>query len=192
MQHEEDPYKPPNTIVFGSGCPGSTLNTDHLHGLQVLQFIEHDLVPLLKRCSLAGHASLRTHNPLFDRHNNAADMLIDVLSDRGFSVAYLYDFHPLPVSVDMTTGAVKTKMDGFHNFRWGLFRQMIILVLHKQPQKQLASIAQISMWLSFTLHLDQGCDCGQTTGPVRLPDIEQQCRLASSDEVVLWLLQDHI
>ena len=85
--------------------------------LQVLRFIELDLVPLLKRCSLAGHASLRTRNPLFDQDTSAVDMLIDVLSDRGFSVAYLYDSQPLPVSVDLQTGIIKTKMDGYHNFR---------------------------------------------------------------------------
>lgn len=85
--------------------------------MQVLKFIELDVVPLLKRCSLAGHASLHTRNSLFDRSTNAADMLIDVLSDRGFSVAYLYDTQYLPVSVDLTTGAIKTKQDGYHSFR---------------------------------------------------------------------------
>ncbi|KAK9843601.1 hypothetical protein WJX84_009096 [Apatococcus fuscideae] len=84
---------------------------------EVLKFIELDVVPLLKRCSLAGHASLHTRNSLFDRSTNAADMLIDVLSDRGFSVAYLYDTQALPVSIDLNTGAIKTKQDGFHNFR---------------------------------------------------------------------------
>ena len=83
----------------------------------MLKFIELDLVPLLKRCSLAGHASLHTRNALFDRSTNAADMLIDVLSDRGFSVAYLYDTQSIPVSFDLDTGAIKTKQDGFHNFR---------------------------------------------------------------------------
>ena len=86
--------------------------------MQVLKFIEVDLVPLLKRCSLAGHASLKTRNPLFDRSASAADMLIDVLSDRGFSVAYLHDTQPVPVSVDLQTGFIKTKMEGFHNFRY--------------------------------------------------------------------------
>ena len=85
--------------------------------MQVLKFIELDMVPLLKRCSLAGHANFRTRSPLFDKNTNAADMLIDVLSDRGFSVAYLYDSHPLPISVDLQTGAIKTKLDGYHNFR---------------------------------------------------------------------------
>ena len=99
--------------------PSDGLDVSDLHWLhlQVLRFIELDLVPLLKRCSLAGHANLRTRNPLFDQNTNAVDMLIDVLSDRGFSVAYLFDTHPLPISVNLETGAITTKTDGFHNFR---------------------------------------------------------------------------
>ena len=41
--------------------------------------IDAEAMPLLKRCSLAGHAELKTRNELFSRHPLAADMLIDIL-----------------------------------------------------------------------------------------------------------------
>ena len=64
---------------------------------QVIEIISTEAVPLLKRCSLAGHAELKTHNPLFVDHPRASDMLIDILTDRGFSVAHTIDEHVVPV-----------------------------------------------------------------------------------------------
>ncbi len=58
---------------------------------QVVHVIDTEAVPLLKRCSLAGHAELKTRNPIFGEHALAADMFIDVLTDRGFSVAHVVD-----------------------------------------------------------------------------------------------------
>ena len=65
--------------------------------VQVIQVIDDEAVPLLKRCSLAGHAQLKTSNPIFGEHPQAADMLIDILTDRGFSVAHTMDERIVPV-----------------------------------------------------------------------------------------------
>ena len=65
--------------------------------LQVIRVIDEEAVPLLKRCSLAGHAQLKTTNPLFGEHPQASDMLIDILTDRGFSVAHSVEEHIVPV-----------------------------------------------------------------------------------------------
>ena len=65
--------------------------------LQVIKVIDEEAVPLLKRCSLAGHAQLKTTNPLFGEHPQASDMLIDILTDRGFSVAHSMEEHMIPV-----------------------------------------------------------------------------------------------
>lgn len=69
--------------------------------------IDTEAVPLLKRCSLAGHAELKTRNAVFAEHAIAADMFIDVLTDRGFSVGHVVDEQIVPVRrpalrVDMT------------------------------------------------------------------------------------------
>ena len=65
--------------------------------LQVVKVIDEEAVPLLKRCSLAGHAQFKTSNPIFAEDDRAADMLIDILTDRGFSVAHTMDERVIPV-----------------------------------------------------------------------------------------------
>lgn len=51
--------------------------------MQVVRIIDNEAVPLLKRCSLAGHATLKSPARVFSDHPLAADMCIDILSDRG-------------------------------------------------------------------------------------------------------------
>ena len=51
--------------------------------VQVVRIIDNEAVPLLKRCSLAGHATLKSPARVFTDHPLAADMCIDILSDRG-------------------------------------------------------------------------------------------------------------
>lgn len=85
--------------------------------LQVVWVIDTEAVPLLKRCSLAGHAELKTRNAIFAEHPIAADMFIDVLTDRGFSVAHVVDELIVPVSVDLQTGKVETRVDRVNHFR---------------------------------------------------------------------------
>lgn len=59
-----------------------------LHLLQdVVAHIDEEVIPLLRRCALAGHSVYATTDPLFSTAI-AVDILIDVLSDRGFAVDY--------------------------------------------------------------------------------------------------------
>ena len=74
--------------------------------LQVVKVIDEEAVPLLKRCSLAGHAHLKTTNPLFGEHPQASDMLIDILTDRGFSVAHSMEEHVVPVCFNQPLSAL--------------------------------------------------------------------------------------
>ena len=62
-----------------------------------MKVIDEEAVPLLKRCSLAGHAQFKTSHPIFAEDDRAADMLIDILTDRGFSVAHTVDERVIPV-----------------------------------------------------------------------------------------------
>ncbi|BDA48136.1 probable adenylate kinase at N-terminal half [Coccomyxa sp. Obi] len=84
---------------------------------KVVRVIDTEAVPLLKRCSLAGHAELKTRNPIFGEHPLAADMFIDVLTDRGFSVAHVVDEQIVPVRVDLQTGKVVKRVDRVNHFR---------------------------------------------------------------------------
>ena len=85
--------------------------------MQVIKVIDTEAVPLLRRCSLAGHADLKTHNMLFTRAPLAADILIDVLTDRGFSVAHVAEEQIVPVRMDTSTGEIQSRVDLLHHFR---------------------------------------------------------------------------
>eukprot|EP00891_Asterochloris_glomerata_P009685 jgi/Astpho2/9685/e_gw1.00147.4.1_t len=84
--------------------------------LEIVRLIDNEAVPLLRRCSLAGHAELKTRSKLFTQQPLAADMLIDILSDRGFSVAHVVDELVVPLRV-RSDGEIDTRTDEVHHFR---------------------------------------------------------------------------
>jgi adenylate kinase family enzyme len=84
---------------------------------QVIDLIDDELLPLLRKCSLAGHAEFRTRHPLLLDNSLAVDMLIDVLSDRGFSVAHSVEERVVPHSIDLKTGEIKNEVQDLHSFR---------------------------------------------------------------------------
>lgn len=63
--------------------------------LQIVRLIDNEAVPLLRRCSLAGHAELKTRSKLFTQQPLAADMLIDILSGEGHHLLALQKPHKL-------------------------------------------------------------------------------------------------
>ena len=85
--------------------------------MQVIEVINTEALPLLKRCSLSGHAELKTHNSIFTEHPLAADMLMDVLTDRGFATTYFKDEQIVPESVDLRTGQIRNRYEYLHHFR---------------------------------------------------------------------------
>lgn len=54
---------------------------------------------------------------LFSDHPTAVDMLIDVLSDRGFSVAYVLDEQVVPKRINQKTGEITNDIEPVHHFR---------------------------------------------------------------------------
>ena len=57
------------------------------------------MVPLLRKCSLAGHAEFKTRDAVFSDNDVAPDMLLDVLSDRGFSGSHVTNERIIPAKV---------------------------------------------------------------------------------------------
>lgn len=72
---------------------------------------------MLKQCSLAGHAEFRSRHPLLLGNPLAVDMLIDVLTDRGFSAAHTAEERVVPKRFDLRTGEVDTATEEVHCFR---------------------------------------------------------------------------
>ena len=65
------------------------------NSLQIVRLIDNEAVPLLRRCSLAGHAELKTRSKLFTQQPLAADMLIDILSGESRPLLALQKPHEL-------------------------------------------------------------------------------------------------
>ncbi|EFN59083.1 hypothetical protein CHLNCDRAFT_137842 [Chlorella variabilis] len=80
----------------------------------VIRLIDAEVIPVLKQSSLAGAAEFRTQTPLLSRHPHAVDIMIDVLSDRGFSVGHTLEERLVPQSVDLATGDIRLRTDHVH------------------------------------------------------------------------------
>ena len=84
---------------------------------EVIQLIDSEVLPLLKKCSLAGHAEYKTRHPLLLGNTLAIEMLIDVLSDRGFSVGHAVEDRVVPRRIDMKSGQILSDLEEVHSFR---------------------------------------------------------------------------
>ncbi|PSC68866.1 adenylate kinase [Micractinium conductrix] len=83
----------------------------------VIKLIDAEVLPVLKQSSLAGAAEYRTQSTLLSGSPHAVDILIDVLSDRGFSVAHTLEERLVPQQVDLQTGDITCRPDPIHIFR---------------------------------------------------------------------------
>ncbi|KAI7854960.1 hypothetical protein BDC45DRAFT_507358 [Circinella umbellata] len=71
-----------------------------------IQFIDDHIIPQVTRHSISGHARIRTEDPMLgDSH--FVDIVMDVLSERGYHVSFDERTHHEPVRVDLTTGKIE-------------------------------------------------------------------------------------
>ena len=80
----------------------------------VVALIDAQLLPVLRRAALAGRAVFTTDAAVLMQHPEAAEMLVDVLSDRGFAVVHSLQETHVPVSIDTATGAIILRTDAKH------------------------------------------------------------------------------
>jgi len=66
---------------------------------------------------MAGHAEYRSRHPMLLSSHLAVDILIDVLTDRGFNVAHFVEERIVPRRVDMKTGLIQSMTEDVHSFR---------------------------------------------------------------------------
>jgi len=75
---------------------------------KVIDMIQEDFLPRMKQQSISGEAQIRTKNPIFNQPL-ALEMVLDVLAERGYHVAYHPIVSEIPVKVDLTTGEITCK-----------------------------------------------------------------------------------
>jgi len=84
---------------------------------EVIGVIEREILPGVLKSSLSGHFEFTTENPLFGTSPIAADILIDVLSDRGFKCSHRVEVKKTPARVDLKTGEIELSVKSMHRFR---------------------------------------------------------------------------
>ncbi|CAO3601146.1 unnamed protein product [Absidia cylindrospora] len=73
---------------------------------QVIQFIDTQVMPLVNRHSISGHANFRSEdkrlaNPHF------VDMVMDIMSERGYFINFDQRVHDVPARFDLDTGKIE-------------------------------------------------------------------------------------
>jgi len=84
---------------------------------EVVGIIHEEVLPQIRKCGQAGFTEYRTSASPFLESALACEMLIDVLSDRGFSCSHMVEERMIPYKIDFHTGEVKCEPHVTHRFR---------------------------------------------------------------------------
>jgi adenylate kinase len=82
---------------------------------EVAAFIETSVVPIVVRHALAGRCVVKTGSALFE-DPTAVDMVLDILSERGYRAVYQEQRTPLPERFDRQTGTIASQDHIQHTF----------------------------------------------------------------------------
>jgi adenylate kinase len=82
---------------------------------QVAAFIESEMVPVIVRHALAGRCVAKTDSALFE-DATAVDMVLDILSERGYHALYQKLRTPVPQSIDLSAGTITCRDRTEHIF----------------------------------------------------------------------------
>jgi len=77
--------------------------------------IDDECVPAIRRHAITGKAHIHSQNPVFDEPM-AVDMVIDILSERGYRVMYELLRQPIPERIDLETGSISCLERRIHQF----------------------------------------------------------------------------
>jgi adenylate kinase len=82
---------------------------------EVAAFIETHIVPVIVRHALAGRCVVKTDSALFEGAMTV-EMVLDILSERGYHVVYQEQRAPVPQTVDLKTGIITCQDRTRHTF----------------------------------------------------------------------------
>ncbi|HVZ86468.1 MAG TPA: nucleoside monophosphate kinase [Polyangia bacterium] len=82
---------------------------------EVATFIQAQIVPVIARHALAGRCVVKTEISLFETET-AIDMVLDVLSERGYHAVYQEQRLPVPEHLNLSTGTITCQDRALHTF----------------------------------------------------------------------------
>ena len=125
----------------------------------IISLIDTEIMPVLRQCSLAGHAEYRSRHPLLLSSHLAVDMLVDILTDRGFSVAHFVEERIVPQRMDKKTGEIANTVEDVHSFRITFSKENIREVVPSNSHGSSASEESMAIGTTFVPeHLRRGND----------------------------------
>ncbi|KAI9009961.1 hypothetical protein CLU79DRAFT_891473 [Phycomyces nitens] len=80
---------------------------------QAIKYVDECVTPHIIRHSISGHAMIRTENPLLD-DSHFVNIVMDVLSERGYHVSFDSRERYVPIGVDLTTGKIDLETHNIH------------------------------------------------------------------------------
>ncbi|GFH26290.1 uncharacterized protein HaLaN_24417, partial [Haematococcus lacustris] len=83
---------------------------------KVVDILRTEVIPILNESGMAGRVEYVSDLRLFNDQPRAAQMLLDILTDRGFSASHSTEVTYVPISVDLATGAIKNRRETKHKF----------------------------------------------------------------------------
>ena len=92
--------------------------------MEVIEEVRKNFIPQIKRNIISGAAIIRTENPIFVEED-AIQMTLDVLSDRGFHCLCDIFWQRDPFKIDLTTGEILSKSRMMYIFKVQFSRSAI-------------------------------------------------------------------
>mmetsp|Transcript_26912 Transcript_26912/g.58761 ORF Transcript_26912/g.58761 Transcript_26912/m.58761 type:complete len:585 (+) Transcript_26912:197-1951(+) len=83
---------------------------------KVIDIITAEIMPVLRESGMSGQVEYVSDLRIFNDHPRTAQMLIDILTDRGFNASHSAEVEHVPVQVDLTTGLIKNRKETKHRF----------------------------------------------------------------------------
>ena len=96
------------------------MQTQHFDLFQsVIALLHEAFLPQLKLCASAGQAVVKTDDDMLLNNTLAVEMVINILSERGFTVGVSRETAREGVSVDLSTGIIKHRSKTWYVFTVG-------------------------------------------------------------------------
>jgi len=77
---------------------------------EVIRIVTEQFIPVMEKHTISGHAQIRIQNPIFEGdHSLALQIVLDVLSERGYYANSHQIVHYIPKKFDLKTGEITSK-----------------------------------------------------------------------------------
>lgn len=83
---------------------------------KVIDILTAEIMPTLRESAMSGQVQYVSDLRLFNDHPKTAQMLIDILTDRGFRASHSVEVAHVPTHIDLQTGMIKLRKECKHRF----------------------------------------------------------------------------